>query len=616
MYVPFLIILVVVLTPLAIAPGFSFYFDVIPKTAILLGGVALLLLTCAFRPSAFEGFADSRFGRPLSLGYLASIVTALAATAMSVDPLSAFNGSNWRRFGALEQMAVILAAFLLSALCAKSATLRTVVLRSICVAGMIAATYGVIQYFGLDPILPPAAYHAGEGPFRIVRPPGTLGHSDYFGAWLLWPFFVGTTSFLTEDRVSWRVFGLLTLLVAGTAIILTGSRGAVLGLAAGLTIYAVLAKVRIRTLAVVLLFATLAFTSFFVSPAGQGLRARVHWISEDRAGGARLLLWRDSLRMSLDHPWKGFGPDLFAAEFPKYQSTELARAYPDFYHESPHNSILDALTSSGIFAVLALLVIFGTAIRSGLAGTIGDRALASALVSALAAVFVAQQFTVFTGPTALYFYLGAGLLAGLHQGKRAVSSSHRYRLAYATMSLIVAALLTLCGVRMVVADHALAIAKRSLDARDVPSAVRALEVAAALRNTGVNADLYFSRRWALAAAQTRDPLARVQFSQFARNAAANSTERLEQRQNAWYNMALLAAGSNDLRSTESSLRSAILCAPKWFKPHWALARVLFASGRLKEARAEARLALNLNAGKDSEVTSSLTAILRSQNLGM
>ncbi len=258
-----------------------------------------------------------------------------------------------------------------------------------------------------------------------------------------------------------------------------------------------------------------------------------------------------------------------------------------------------------------------TGIRAGLDQTLNDRALAYLLVSALVAVFVAQQFTVFTGPTALYFYLGAGLLAGLPQEKRAaVPRPFAYRLAYAVISLAIATLLTTCAVRLVVADYALAIAKRSLDGSDIPSAMRALESAAALRSTGVNADLYFSRRWALAAIQAHDPIARAQFAQFARNAAGRGTERLEQRQNAWYNMALLAAGNNDVSGAESSLRSAILCAPKWFKPHWALARLLFASGRVKEASGEATLALNPNAGKDSEVASTLVPILRSQKPGM
>ena len=153
--------------------------------------------------------------------------------------------------------------------------------------------------------------------------------------------------------------------------------------------------------------------------------------------------------MSLDRPWIGFGPDLFAAEFPKYQSTELARAYPDFYHESPHNSILDALTGSGIFAALALLLVFGTGIRAGLDPTPDNRVLAHVLVSALVAVFVAQQFTVFTGPTALYFYLGAGLLAGLiKRNELPRPFSPTYRLAYAAASFAVAALFAICGVRL------------------------------------------------------------------------------------------------------------------------------------------------------------------------
>ena len=248
-----LVALIVFLVPVVITPGFSFYFDVVPKAAILLGGVTLLLLSGAFTPSAYQSFVDSRFGRPLCVGFLASFVTTLAATAMSIDPLAAWNGSNWRRFGALQQIAVIVGAMLLSSVCAQSTSLRAAVLRAICVAGIVAAAYGIIQYFGLDPILPPTSYQAGEGPFRIVRPPGTLGHSDYFGAWLLWPFFVGAALFLTEQGTSWKRFGLLTLFVTGTSIVLTGSRGAIVGLAVGLTIYAVLARVRIRTVAAVLL---------------------------------------------------------------------------------------------------------------------------------------------------------------------------------------------------------------------------------------------------------------------------------------------------------------------------------------------------------------------------
>ena len=88
--------------------------------------------------------------------------------------------------------------------------------------------------------------------------------------------------------------------------------------------------------------------AFYFSPAGLKLRARGQWELEDLRGGARLLLWRDSLRMARERSLLGFGPDTFGVEFPRYQSVELSRAYPDFYHESPHNIFLDALVSQGV----------------------------------------------------------------------------------------------------------------------------------------------------------------------------------------------------------------------------------------------------------------------------
>jgi tetratricopeptide (TPR) repeat protein len=138
-----------------------------------------------------------------------------------------------------------------------------------------------------------------------------------------------------------------------------------------------------------------------------------------------------------------------------------------------------------------------------------------------------------------------------------------------------------------------------------------LRSAAELRNSGVTADLYFSRRWTVASSAAHNTLVRAQYAQFARNAAISSTKVPEQRSNAYYSLAILAAGTNDLNTSKSSLRAAISCAPKWFKPHWSLARLLFAEGHYQEARAEAQLAINLNGGKDSEVISTLNEIVRS-----
>src|SRR5581483_11956932 len=125
--------------------------------------------------------------------------------------------------------------------------------------------------------------------FRIVRSPGTLGHADYFALWLVSVFFLAFALARTETG-RWRWVGYSAQILATMAIVLSGTRAALAGLAAGAAATAIVVRPRIaaRTLtAGVLLLA--AAIAFIVSPAGAPLRARVHWSLDEPAGGARLL---------------------------------------------------------------------------------------------------------------------------------------------------------------------------------------------------------------------------------------------------------------------------------------------------------------------------------------
>jgi hypothetical protein len=344
-------------------------------------------------------------------------------------------------------------------------------------------------------------------------------------------------------------------------------------------VLAAMLRPRVRVVAGLAALAALALGTFYVSPAGERLRARVHWIGEDRAGGARLLLWRDSLRMAAAKPLAGFGPDTFVAEFPQYQSEELARAYPEFAHESPHNVFLDALTAEG---VPGLLVLIGVAV----AGVMGGRArpqnplLAMALLPGLVAGLIAHQFIVFTAPTAFYFYLVAGVLAGAGASNSSVHPVGLvWRWAVLAGGLAAAGFLSLMAYRLAAADFALAAVQRRLDANDAHGAAEAYRQALRRNVAGVTADRDFSRRWAAVAAHAPDPMSKLYYGQVAVGAASLATKSPEQQQNAWYNLSILEASQlevshKDVRAVEYSLRAAIAAAPVWYKPHWALARLL------------------------------------------
>ena len=596
-----LVPLVAALAPLAITPGLLSYFDITPKIAVLLFGLSLSLLYAGANLSNLRMLLSAAAGRWFAGLVGLNWVASGLATAFSTHPQLSLNGSNWRRFGFVVESALLLFVLLAAAWLAADRRNVRVLLRACVGSGGVASLYGIAQYFGWDPWLPAKAYQAGEGAFTIVRPPGTMGHADYFAAWLVTATFLGLALARLEQARWQRVAALGASCLMVIAIVLGGTRSALLGLLAGAALLVVFNRPRIGGRAITAAAAALLVGAFFFfSPAGEKLRARVHWSTEDVWGGARPLLWRDSLRMALDRPFAGFGPETFATEFPRYESAGLARAYPDFYHESPHNMFLDALTANGIVGLLALLAFCMVAIPQG------KWRLRPELAAGLAASLVCQQFLVFVLVTALYFYLSVALLiaepAQASAGAKAWPKAGPWFLPVSVAASLVFALF---AIRLLVADRALAIVNQKIEAGDPVGAAEQYRTVLRWEPAGAGSDLNYSRAMAQLAASTPNFATRIQASRQALEAAIGATRTAEDRQNAWYNLATLLAGQNDATGVERSLRNAIAWSPNWFKPHWALAQLLAAGNRRDEALKEARLAMELDGGRDLEVAATL-----------
>ncbi len=593
--------------PLAIAPEVSFFGDVTPKAIVLLLACAIACAITAWQSAAIVALLRTRPGRWFLGLVAASILVTILSTALSPHRELAWYGSNWRRFGAVEQIAVMLLAVSFAAASVRDRSIATWFLRAACVSGIAASLYASFQYFGLDPFFPAAAYHAGEGPFRIVRPPATLGHADYLGAFLLWPVFAGFALMLSDRARVWRTVGIASVLSSSAGILLSGSRAPLFGLIFGLAPLALFVRPKPRRVAAFVALQVALVAIFYVSPAGERLRARIHWIGEEPAGGARILLWRDSLSVIAAEPLRGAGPENFIAEFPRYQSIDLARAYPDFYHESPHNFVLDAGVSLGIPGAVLLLGLCLITIGTGYRMRASAPVLAGTLTSAVVASVVAHQFTVFTVPDALFFYSVIGLLVAAAEPVRSEGPVLFWRIPAFAISLCVAAILVLAAYRIGRPDHDLAAVRTAMNRNDYRAAGLLYQALGTNRTAG-SADLYFSRRWAAAAAAAPDALSKFYYSRLANLASARALHDPEQRPNAFYNLAAFAATRGDFRGTENALRGAIAAAPNWFKPHWALARLLDRTGRIDEARTEAARAVQLDAGKNPEVSETARTI--------
>ena len=560
---------------------------------MLLAGTAVMLLFGAkTRPS----------GRLFLSLLLLSVLSLAVSTALSSNRALSLYGTNWRRFGAVTQTAALLFAWLVACHTSGRPERTRTIVRGVVAAGMVASAYGIAQYFGWDPILPAAGYHVGEGVWSIVRPPGTLGHASYFATWLLFTVFLSVTLASMETRAAWRWLALGAAAMALAAMLLTGTRAAILGFLTGGVVWPWRSGVRPnRRVAAAAAAIVLAAIGFYYSPPGQQLRSRARWFAEDPRGGARLPLWRDSLRMAMSRPAAGFGPEVFTAQFPAFESKELARAYPDFEYESPHNMFLDALVAQGIpgFLLLGALSAAGVWAAWRLA-----RAYAG-VAAALVAGIVCQQFTVFTLPTALIFYTALALAVGLGPA----AAPRRPRNAVFTPCAVLAALaLVYLAARLTAADWELERARQSLGAGDVQRAALEYRQHLRWRLPGAGSDLWYSRACAALAQQTPNPAVRLQAISEAGPAALRATHTAEDPCNAWYSLSALYGAMNDAAGAEKSLRAAIAARPRWFKPHWVLAQVLSVGNRMEEARREARIAVSLDGGKHPEVAQTLAVI--------
>jgi tetratricopeptide (TPR) repeat protein len=295
--------------------------------------------------------------------------------------------------------------------------------------------------------------------------------------------------------------------------------------------------------------------------------------------------------MSLARPLAGWGPETFNTEFPKYQSVELARSYPDFYHESPHNVFVDELTAKGIMGLAAFVWLCVVALRRPV----------TELSAVLVAALVNLQFTALVVPSAFFFYWVAALLITLpddHLPSRA-------RKQATAIGIPLALLFAVCALRLVFADYHLERTRQQLNRGDAPAAIAEYESVRRWQLPGVNSDLYYSRTIQQITRSQRDLSTAVKALQDAVQAGIRATQFGEDRANAHYSLANIYAVMNNIKDTEASLVQAIEASPNWYKPHWMLARTLSLQGRRAEAQIEAETAVNLGGGKHREVRETL-----------
>ncbi len=384
--------------------------------------------------------------------------------------------------------------------------------------------------------------------YGAVRPPGTLGDASHLVTWLLMSAFLSIALSRMETHFGWR--GLARSLAALTlaGLIVIGARSA--------------------------------------PRAGTNQRSDSHQGSDSHR-----LLWRDSLSMAARRSVVGYGPEVFLAEFPRFESKALAEANPDAIYESPRNALLDALVSQGAPGVLLL----GALCIASFTAAWKRRDVW--LAAALAVGVVGLQFNSFNVPMAVLFLTTIALTTALAEQPAAPRPSPIFS---AVAPVLVVALLYF-ALRLTIAGHALATTRRLLAGRDLQAATGEYDAYEFWRLPGASADLWYSRSWLEVARTATDSSVRSQAVAIAEQAAQRAVANSEEPFLAWYNSAQISAFQDHFEDAERSLRWAISTHPNWYLPHWMLAQQLLRESRLDESQKEAALAAELDAGHHPEI---------------
>lgn len=297
----------------------------------------------------------------ISWAVVALLVVSTLATIFSVNPYRSF-WSNYERMGGLISLLHVGAYFvvLISFLRSKLDWLRLALVNL--GANWIIIVYGLLQLAGKLEI------HQGG-----VRLDATLGNAAYLAVYLLLNIFVVAYLAFNSREVLWRILFIITGIFDFILLYYTATRGALLGLVAGvlfsLSLFVFLAKGKLRNFSLgllIILFALggvfwLAKDSNFVTSSPVLSRFANISVTEVTTQ-SRFLIWRMSLQGFKENPVLGWGPENYSQVFAKYYNPLMWRQEPWF--DRSHNIFLDWLIDAGLLGLLAYLSLFATAFYS------------------------------------------------------------------------------------------------------------------------------------------------------------------------------------------------------------------------------------------------------------
>jgi O-antigen ligase len=371
-------------------------------------------------PHAGGRFAVRRL--PLATKALVAYVVLVAiATIHSPDRFQSIVGQEEQFQGLGATVAYAVAYFAAVRCLGDTRRFRDVLVAAVA-AGFVVGLYGILQFVGLDPLF--------KGLFKGLIF-STLGNHTALAAFLVlaFPLALGLTAGGERYR---RISAGIAALAIAVSLALAFSRGGYVGAVLSLLVFAALlvkrsTLVRWRVaLAGTAGLIIIGAGAIAVTPASQLIgrviqRAESSVDVSDESIATHLDLWAVGIRMAIDNPILGIGPEMYPIVFPDYRDRILppdrAAFFAQHTAESPHDVPLAIADGAGLPALAAYMLLLVAAFRSGLrrlkSASGLDRFVIGGVLAAVAGHFATDLFMTADVAASWIFWVLLGTLGSV-----------------------------------------------------------------------------------------------------------------------------------------------------------------------------------------------------------
>jgi O-antigen ligase len=293
-------------------------------------------------------------------------------------------------------------------------------INALCLSSLIIAFYGIIQFYGFDPIFYPVKNLSGYVAFS------TIGSTDFLGSYISLILPIMTYKYIEDNNLFYFIVSDVLFL----CMLCTFTRSAWLAFAIyNFAIIYFILKLKLsrkRLLIINMAFIIILFIFNFannnsVAKRADTIRKDVSTINStydevNGGGSGRLFIWKRALTLIPERSMLGTGPDNFSIAFMRKYGKEVKETFGNITFDKAHNEYLNMAVTTGVPSLICYFALLITILRKAIKSINMGNTVAVPLFISVCGYLIQAFFNISVVSVAPIFWIMLGALSKNSEG--------------------------------------------------------------------------------------------------------------------------------------------------------------------------------------------------------